>query len=61
MKPNKKRDPFDYGNYIITYREDRESALIFLKKRLITVDEALREAAKLNDSLYHDVLIKTNN
>lgn len=61
MRPNKNKDPFDYGNYVISYREDRDGELFFLKKTINDVDTALREAGKLNDAMRHDVLIKTNN
>lgn len=61
MRPNKNKDKFDYGKYVISYREDRDSELLFLKMKIDNVDDALKEAARLNDIMCHDVLIKTNN
>lgn len=49
---------FDYGNYIISYRKEKDGLLHFLKKKIDNLDDALREHHKLQDLGYHDVLIK---
>lgn len=49
---------FDYGNYIISFRKEKDGLLHFLKKKIATLDEALKEHHKLQDLGYHDVLIK---
>lgn len=54
------RDEFDYGNFIIEYREEKNGPLLFHKMKITDVDTALREAAILNDKIMHDVLIKVN-
>lgn len=54
MKNNK----FDYGNFCIEYRKERDGFLNFLKKRIMTTDDALKESDKLKDLGYYDVLIK---
>jgi hypothetical protein len=49
---------FDYGNYIISYRKEKDGLLHFLKKKIDNLDDALKEHHKLQDLGYHDVLIK---
>lgn len=52
------KDKFDYGNYIIEYRRDKNGFLFFLEKRILDIDDALKESNKLKDKGYHDVMIK---
>lgn len=54
------KNKFDYGNYIIEYRKEKNGPLHFLKKKIEELDEALRESNKLKDLGYYDVLIKLN-
>ena len=54
------KDKFDYGEYIVSFRKERDGLLHFLKKKIDTLDSALKEHKKLQDSGYHDVLIKKN-
>lgn len=51
-------DKFDYGEYIVSFRKERDGLLHFLKKKIDTLDSALEEHRKLQDLGYHDVLIK---
>jgi len=53
-----KKEKFDYGNFRIEYRHEKNSALIFLKKKIDDLDSALKEADKLKNLGYHDVMIK---
>lgn len=55
----KPKTTFDYGRYLLEYREDKDSVLLFLKKTISDVDEALREADKLKDKGFHDVMIRS--
>lgn len=52
------KQKFDYGDYIIEYRKDKNGFLYFLEKRIFDIDEALKESDKLKDLGYHDVMIK---
>lgn len=52
---------FDYGNFLLEYRTSKDGELRFLKKRIIELDIALSEAAKLRDLGYHGVKITKNN
>lgn len=54
------KNTFDYGEYIISFRKERDGLLQFLKKKINTLDSALEEHRKLQDLGYHDVLIKKN-
>ena len=55
------RDKFDYGNYYIEYRKDRDGLLHFLKKKINDFDDAIKERHKLESLGYHEILIKRNN
>lgn len=55
------KETFDYGAYIVEFREDRDGPLSFLRKKITDLDEVLREANKLKDEGNHDVLIKLRN
>ena len=57
MEKNKK---FDYGNYLIEYRNDNGSPLRFLREKVMDIDTAMRKANKLKDSGYYDVTIRQN-
>jgi hypothetical protein len=52
------KEKFNYGNYIISYRKEKDGLLHFLTKRIDTLENALKEHHKLQDLGYHDVLIK---
>jgi hypothetical protein len=52
------KEKFNYGNYIISYRKEKDGLLHFLTKRIDTLEDALKEHHKLQDLGYHDVLIK---
>jgi hypothetical protein len=52
---------FDYGDYTIEYRKEKNGDLHFLKVRITDLDKALKECHKLRDLGYHDVLIKKIN
>lgn len=54
----KEKTPFDYGAYIVEYREVKDGPLRFLRKKLTDLDAVLLEANKLKDAGNHDVLIK---
>lgn len=49
---------FDYGDFIIEYRIDKDGFLNFLKQRITDIDTAIKESNKLKDLGYHDILIK---
>lgn len=57
MKNNK---AFDYGDYIVEYRLKKDEPVSFLRKKINTVDAAMKEADELKGKGYHDVLIRTN-
>lgn len=51
---------FDYGNFLIEYRHNRGEILHFLKKKILSIDEALKESDKLKNNGYADVIIRKN-
>lgn len=53
-----KNNKFDYGDFTIEYRKERDGLLNFLKKKIVNIDDALKESNKLKDLGYHDILIK---
>lgn len=57
---NKNKQKFDYGAYLIEYRNSMLGELRFLRKKINDVDSALVEANKLKDSGCHDVRIIKN-
>jgi hypothetical protein len=55
-----KSKTFDYGDFVLEYRQTQHGPLYFLEKRITDVEEAIKEANKLKDSGYSDVMIKKN-
>jgi hypothetical protein len=54
----KERPSFDYGAYIVEYREKKDGPLKLLRKRMTDLDQVLLEANRLKDAGNHDVLIR---
>lgn len=54
----KTQSTFDYGAYIVEYREEKDGPLKFLRKKITDLDVVLNEANRLKDAGNHDVLIK---
>jgi hypothetical protein len=52
------KNKFNYGNYIISYRKEKDGLLHFLTKKIDALEDALKEHHKLQDLGYYDVLIK---
>ena len=48
----------DFGNFTIEYRKERNGLLHFLMKKILNIEDALKESDKLKDMGYYDVLIK---
>lgn len=57
MKNTKK---FDYGRFLIEYRNDSGGPLFFVKKKIDDIDVAMKEANMLKDRGYSDVMIRQN-
>ena len=55
-----KKEFFDYGNFVITYRLERYGALIFLKEKIDDLDVAMKKVGKLKDMGYDDVKLEKN-
>jgi hypothetical protein len=51
---------FDYGDFLIEYRLEKNGILLFLKKKITDIEIAIKEANTLKDKGYYDVLIKMN-
>lgn len=49
---------FDYGDFFIEYRPNRNGVLLFLKKKLNDIDSAMKEADILKNKGYNDVMIR---
>lgn len=52
------KNNYDYGNFCIEYRKEKNGFLYFLKKKILNIDDAMKESNKLKDMGYHDILIK---
>ena len=55
-----KKEFFDYGNFIITYRMERYGALLFLKEKIDDLDDAMKRVGRLKDLGYDDVKLEKN-
>lgn len=58
MKKKFPRKPFEYGKYLIEYREDSGSILTFLKEKLDTFKDAESAREKLVLKGYYNPVIK---
>ena len=56
MKKRFPKKPFEFGKYIVEYREN--GVLRFLKERLDNIDDAQHAKEKLLSKGYHDPEIK---
>lgn len=56
----KSSNKFDYGKFLIEYRDTSGSPLQFLRKKVMDVDQAIAEANKLKNNGYSDVTIRHN-
>ena len=52
------RKPFEYGKFVIEYRENKNSITKILKKKLVTFDEAVQEREKLLIAGNYEPVIK---
>ena len=52
------RKPFEYGKYLIEYREEKGGLLRFLKEKLDTIEEAQAAREKLLLKGKHEPTIK---
>jgi hypothetical protein len=58
MKKKFPRKPFEYGKYLIEYKEESEDILRFLKEKLDTFEEAEAARVKLVLKGYYEPVIK---
>jgi|TARA_R100001530_G_C4228561_1_gene132007 hypothetical protein len=58
MKKRFPRKPFEFGRYIIEYREKKGDVLRFLKEHLDTFDEANKAKEKLLAKGFDEPVIK---
>ena len=58
MKKRFPRKPFEFGRYIIEYREKKGDVLRFLKEHLDTLDEAQKASEKLLAKGFDEPIIK---
>lgn len=52
------KKPFEFGRYIVEYRENEKDVLRFLKERLDSLDAANQAIEKLLTKGCHDPVIK---
>jgi len=50
--------PFEFGKYIVEYREEKNGVLRFLKERLDNLDDAKQARERLLNNGFHDPVIK---
>jgi hypothetical protein len=54
------KENFNYGDFLLEYRKEKNGLLHILKKKINDLDMALKESHKLQDLGYHDVKIFKN-
>ncbi len=52
------RQPFQYGNYLIEYRESKGGLLRILKEKLDSIEQAQEARERLLQAGYHDPVIR---
>lgn len=59
MKKRFPKSPFEYGKYIIEYREQKNGILRFHKEKIETFEEAQKVRERLIQIGYHDPVIRS--